>query len=555
MLAAIGGLLLSGCSSTSRSASASKDPVSQEHAKAAGPPGKVDEDLVSAHAHYAQGLIYEMDNDEEGALEEFLKTALDDPRNEELVLEVTGRFMQRKEPEKAEDMLVKASMVPGASCEIFAHLGMIYSRLGKTEQAIAASETAVKRDPRSMAGYRNLFVVALQQGKPRDAQKALDRAARMTGTTVEFDLELADLYNALERQAPSLKAAINANALVVVNHAAKLNPPSPGLQLKLADEYYLLGDTTNAARIYSGLLGALEGRAAVRDEVRLKLADIYLRSRDNPKAVEQLEAIIKDNPANARVYHLLGSLSLENRKLEEAADYFQKALLFDENTKEIYYDLAQAQINLDKPGDATATLDKAHVKFEEGYVSEFLRGLAEVRAKNFTNALEHFKSAESLAKSGDPGPNGYFYFEMGAAQERLGDFDVAEKSFERCLKLAPDLAEALNYLGYMWADRGVKLEQARDLIEKAVKLEPKSPAYLDSLGWVLYKLHRPQEALPHLQKAIELSPEPDATLYDHLGDIYVALKQPDKAREAWRKSVSVEPNAQIQKKIEQGTVE
>jgi tetratricopeptide (TPR) repeat protein len=89
------------------------------------------------------------------------------------------------------------------------------------------------------------------------------------------------------------------------------------------------------------------------------------------------------------------------------------------------------------------------------------------------------------------------------------------------------------------------------LIEKAVKLEPKSAAYVDSLGWVLYKLDRPQEALPQIQKAIALSEEADATLYDHLGDIYAALKQPDKAREAWRKSLAVEPNDQIRKKIDQ----
>jgi tetratricopeptide (TPR) repeat protein len=88
------------------------------------------------------------------------------------------------------------------------------------------------------------------------------------------------------------------------------------------------------------------------------------------------------------------------------------------------------------------------------------------------------------------------------------------------------------------------------LIEKAVKLEPKNPAYVDSLGWVLYRLNRPEEALAQEQKAIELSPEPDPTLYDHLGDIYAALKQDDKAREAWQKSLSLETNDQVRKKLD-----
>jgi len=104
----------------------------------------------------------------------------------------------------------------------------------------------------------------------------------------------------------------------------------------------------------------------------------------------------------------------------------------------------------------------------------------------------------------------------------------------------------------MWAERGTNLERARELIEKALKLEPKNAAYLDSLGWVLYKLNQPQEALQYLLKAVELLDEPDATVYDHLGDLYAALKEPEKAVEAWRKSLAVESNEQVRKKIESG---
>src|SRR2546423_3850673 len=108
----------------------------------------------------------------------------------------------------------------------------------------------------------------------------------------------------------------------------------------------------------------------------------------------------------------------------------------------------------------------------------------------------------------------------------------------------------MNYLGYMWAEHGMKLEEANELIEKAVKAEPKNAAYLDSLGWVRFKLGRPKEALDPELKAVELSEQPDATVYDHLGDIYAALKQRDKAREAWKKSVSLEANEQVKKKLE-----
>ncbi len=103
----------------------------------------------------------------------------------------------------------------------------------------------------------------------------------------------------------------------------------------------------------------------------------------------------------------------------------------------------------------------------------------------------------------------------------------------------------------MLADRGVKLEKAREMIEKAVKLEPKNAAYLDSLGWVLVQAGQAaRKRWRRSKKPSNFPEEPDATLYDHLGDIYAALKQPDKAREAWRKSLSLEPNEQIQKKLD-----
>jgi len=103
----------------------------------------------------------------------------------------------------------------------------------------------------------------------------------------------------------------------------------------------------------------------------------------------------------------------------------------------------------------------------------------------------------------------------------------------------------------MWAEKGLHLERAREMIEKALKVEPKNGAYLDSLGWVLFKLNQPRQALDYLLQAAELTDPPDATVYEHLGDTYAALGQADKARDAWQKSLSVEPNDQVRKKSDE----
>ena len=102
----------------------------------------------------------------------------------------------------------------------------------------------------------------------------------------------------------------------------------------------------------------------------------------------------------------------------------------------------------------------------------------------------------------------------------------------------------------MWAEDGTNLVKARELIEKAVRAEPKNGAYLDSLGWVLFKLGQLKEGLAYVLKAVEVSTQPDPAEYEHLGDIYAALDQPAKAREAWAKSLSLEPSDAVRKKLD-----
>jgi Flp pilus assembly protein TadD len=166
--------------------------------------------------------------------------------------------------------------------------------------------------------------------------------------------------------------------------------------------------------------------------------------------------------------------------------------------------------------------------------------------------LKSYTSAELLAKASEPSSlTETFYYQLGVAQERSGSFEDAERTFRKCLQMAPEDAETLNYLGYSWADRGVNLEEARALIEKAVKLKPEEPAYLDSLAWVLYKLKQPQAALVPMEKAVRLSDKtPDATLFDHLGDIRAASGDAAGAREAWRKALELEPSDALRRKLE-----
>jgi tetratricopeptide (TPR) repeat protein len=509
--------------------------------------------IAQAHAHYAAGVVHDMNDETEAALADYSIAAKDDPDNEALVLEVSRRLLQSKQPEKALEVLSRAAGRPNASGAIFARLGLVYLQLGKPDQAISASRTAIKRSPGSLAGYQNLFLNYLQNKQPQQAMKVLEEAAKQPSTDAEFLLGLSELYGTFMVQSPGQKDKIKPYALSLLNRAEKVPNLNASQRLRLAEGFNAFGDTTKAAQIYLDLLKALPDLPLVRERVHARLATIFLRESDRKRAVEQLEALIRDDPTNPQAYYYLGYLAYNDKKSAEAVEYFRKTILLSPGFEDAYYDLALAQISLEKPADALATLEKARKQFQKNFVMEVYTGLAYSRAKDYREAIKHYTEAEVIAKATDPTRLGQeFYFQLGAVYERVGDFAQSEQYFEKCLALQPDFAEAQNYLGYMWAEHGMKLDKARELIEKAVKAEPKNAAYLDSLGWVLFKLDRPKEALSYVLKAVELNQEPDATLFEHLGDIYAALRQPDKAREAWTKSLAVEPNDEVRKKLEKG---
>jgi tetratricopeptide (TPR) repeat protein len=135
-----------------------------------------------------------------------------------------------------------------------------------------------------------------------------------------------------------------------------------------------------------------------------------------------------------------------------------------------------------------------------------------------------------------------FYFFYGSACERGGQFDRAVQLFRDAIKLNPENDEACNYLGYMFAEKGINLREAESLIKQALKAQPKSGAYLDSMGWVYFRLGRHLDALKHLSAAAKTdAAKEDATVFEHLADVYLKLGKKKDAIEQLKKALQVEP--------------
>jgi tetratricopeptide (TPR) repeat protein len=139
-------------------------------------------------------------------------------------------------------------------------------------------------------------------------------------------------------------------------------------------------------------------------------------------------------------------------------------------------------------------------------------------------------------------------YDYAMAAEKVDRIDLLEANLRKLIQIRPDHAHAYNALGYTFADRNQRLPEARELIEKALKLAPDDAFIMDSMGWVLYRLGLHKEALQHLQRAFAL--RPDAEIAAHLGEVLWADGQHDEARKIWSGALEVHAdNVELQNTI------
>ena len=178
-------------------------------------------------------------------------------------------------------------------------------------------------------------------------------------------------------------------------------------------------------------------------------------------------------------------------------------------------------------------------------MSPSILAIALSQAKRHPEAMAAFSDAKAEAEaSREDLLNAEFFFLYGEAAEQAGMVDKAAELLKQCLEMEPNgqfSAEACNYLGYMWVDRGEHLEEAGELIKKAISLEPDKGEYLDSLGWLYFKKGEPERALTELLRAQESilreTKKDDATVLEHIGDVYSKLGKTTEALSYWQKSL------------------
>jgi Flp pilus assembly protein TadD len=208
--------------------------------------------------------------------------------------------------------------------------------------------------------------------------------------------------------------------------------------------------------------------------------------------------------------------------------------------------------------DALHQLDRKEQAFQllEGLVAaEPERIQALVQLGNLLRRDEDYARAEraytrAIERLGTPEREDWsLFYARGIAYERTKRWPQAEADFQQALELEPEQPFVLNYLGYSWVDKGMHLDEARKMLDRAVAARPDDGFIVDSMGWVHYRLGEYPQAVESLERAVELEPG-DPVINDHLGDAYWRVGRHREARYQWQRALTLEPDQELIKTIE-----
>src|SRR6266487_346348 len=522
---------------------------------------------AGALADFVEGMAFEENGEMDRALQAYRKVLNVDPGQSDLAARVAALLIRQDDFPQAIDVLKDAIKANPNDAEPYRQLAFIYAKyLKKTDQAVDDANRAIALDPRDIEAYKRLCEIELAAGEEKKALQALDRATKVHSDDAAFWTRLGKLYAAIlfkpdSQPKPDELRRVNELFKKAVEHAND----DPAILKDVADYYASSQQLKEAIPLYLRVLELQPDDANARE----KLATGFVLTNQRDKAVEMLEQIIKEHPEKYQPYDLLAqvldeearSLQRANRieeakaKFAKVAVNYEQSLLINPNHAGTYVRLAELLLGpLRDAARAVKLLGDARRRFPGAPEIVYYLAIAQREAKQSQQAVATFEEAlhEAQLEEDDDFVNAKFYFNYGAAAEQAGLHDKATDLLRKSIALDPEnSAEACNYLGYMWADHNMNLEEAETMIRRALQSEPNNASYLDSIGWVEFRKGQFDRALDDLLRAAKTAEREDPVVFEHIGDTYIKLNRTREALEAWQKALSLDPkNKNLADKIQ-----
>jgi tetratricopeptide (TPR) repeat protein len=508
--------------------------------------------------HAILGLQYEMNGDFEKASTEYQKAVSYDENAHFLLTRLAISSARIGHLKEAIGFAEKANKVRPHDLPTLDLLADLYAAFNAPEKAIAIHNEIIALSPKEIDGYLNLAEFLARLKDFSGAILSVEKGLAENPSSHLGHYYLGKLFTSQKEYEKGIKH---------YQEAISLDPNFLPAHLSSASLYELLGKMDDAEKVYRHILD--EGNME-HEEAGLRMSYLLAERKSFSEAMFILNRLSDENPKNAEIWLKISLLWAQQKEYKKALDWFSKVMavrppsrdmtiylasLYEgareyEEAIKTYEEVIQQQgdsydlrlrigeiyfYRLKKIGEALAEGENARKINSKKHEAYLFTGLVLHESERFEEAIVWFLKGIELA------PNqADLHFHLGATYDKLNRFDALVAEMKKAIAIDSKHAMALNYLGYTYVERGIFLDEAIDLINRALTLKPNDGYVIDSLGWAYYKQGKVKEALKTLKKAVDLVPD-DPVILEHLGEVYLKENQRDRSQEAWSHSLKLDP--------------
>ena len=408
----------------------------------------------------------------------------------------------------------------------------IYQKENEWQKAADLMQPLINDDPMNLDLQRQQAFYYLRAGLPEKARAAFKSLLAADPKDTRSQFYLAEALNDLEQFEEADK---------IYRSLLAKTPSDPDVLASYGLSQTGQRKYDEAARTFRLLLAVSDLPDNLQVLAKTQLAYIALQKGNYDEALSGAKAILifRDKP-NAQAVNIALDALKRQKRYSDAIALLQP--LVDNYSSDPFVNARYVEM-LVRAGATDRAKMAAATQAKFGTKNTLATSEAYIQTEQYEPAISMLRDA--LKKSPDDLD---LQFELGSAFERSGDKKSAERLFLDILNKRPEHAATLNYLGYMWAEGGVNLDRATEMLNRAVKQEPKNGAYVDSLGWAYYQQGKLDLAEKYLTDAAHLLPR-DATVQQHLGDVFAKRGDVHRALDVYRVALALEPDAKDEVKL------
>jgi tetratricopeptide (TPR) repeat protein len=494
--------------------------------------------------------------------EDLLRQYIDKyPEDAAAYFELSRIVANKKQVPEAVDLAGKAAKLDPGNIWYQLFYAEVLQLNGKYKDAISVYEKITATNPDNLDYYYQLAALYLSTEKYPDAIKVYDKIETKAGISEEISLQKEKIYlllNDLPKAQHELEALVAAypddthylsilaeffinnkmpeKGLETYHRVQQLDPGNPYVHMSMADYYRKNGAKQ---KVFEELkLGFENPNLDIDTKVNILISffNVNQLPEDSKKMVFELTRILTTvHPNDPKSHSIYADFLVQDKQNAEAREEYLKVIALDSSKFAVWEEILRLDLILEKYDHLVTYSNRTIELFPDQPVPFIFAGIGNLQLKKYEDALKDFSTGLKLVADNDTLLS-EFYMYLGDSYHSLKDTAESDKAYEKSLSLKNDNAYVLNNYAYYLSLRNQNLDKAESMSKKAVTLDPKNSSFQDTYGWVLYKLHRYDDARTWVGKALDDKDGVSAEVMEHYGDILYKLGDPNMALEYWLKA-------------------